>query len=69
MNDFLGLLLRFDWVAFSLFMVAVACLFFCIWVVLQFVEEITPDAPPPSTPPIENELNHPQRRKHDRKNR
>lgn len=67
MNELLGWLLRFDWVAFSLFMVAVACLFFCIWVGSQFAEEITAEDIPPPIPPIIPQTH--RRRKNDHADR
>ena len=65
MTELMRLLLDFDWVSFSLFMVAICCLCFVGYVGSLFSEEIiAADDEPPSVPET---IDHPSRRKNDRK--
>ena len=67
MTELMRLLLDFDWVSFSLFMVAIACLCFVGWVGSLFSEEIV--AADDELPSVQDIIDHQSRRKNDRKDR
>lgn len=73
MNELIGRLRAIDWVAVSLFLSAVVILLFVGGICSMFMSKspsvFLPMEPPPTIPSPDLKLNHPQRRKHDRKNR